>query len=111
MGNGVGVGVGLKGFTPLHDIFICSSMGKEFTFNGCLIMWVLVEDFNLFLPVKLSSPVGDHSLQIVGVETVVEGSPFQWFCVAGLIKTLVQILERTERERVSTKNTFKSEAS
>lgn len=62
-------------------------------------MWVLVEDFNLFLPVILVPPIGDHCLQVDGVETIVEGGTLQGWGVAGLVKTLVQILE----QRIPTK--------
>lgn len=82
-----------------REINVLVSGLEEFTFDRSFKMWVLVENFNLFLPVKLVPPIRDHLLQVGGVETVVESGTLQGWCVAGVVKTLVQILE----QRIPTK--------
>ena len=57
-------------------------------------MGVFVQDFHLLAPVELVPPVGHHLLQVVGIEAVVEGSPFQLRCVTGLLQAAVQVLWR-----------------
>lgn len=42
------------------------------TFNVGFVMWVFVQFLHLSPPVKIMSPVGDHILQILGVEAVGE---------------------------------------
>ncbi len=61
-------------------------------FNGGMEMWVFVQDFHLLAPVKLVPPVGHHLLQVVRVEAIVEGCPFQWRRIASLVEAAVQVL-------------------
>lgn len=64
------------------------------TFNSGSEMGIFVQDFHLLAPVELVPPVGHHLPQVVGVEAIVEGGPFQWWCVAGLLQAAVQVLQR-----------------
>lgn len=57
-------------------------------------MGIFVQDFYLLAPVKLVPPVGHHLLQVAGVEAIVEGGPFQMWCVAELIQAPVQVLRK-----------------
>lgn len=75
----------------------CSVTGRHsdpLTFNGGMEMRVFVQDFHLLAPVKLVPPVGHHLLQVVRVEAIVEGCPFQWRCIASLIEAAVQVLQK-----------------
>lgn len=50
-------------------------------------MWVLVEDFNLFLPVELVFPVGDNLPEVLGVSTIMEATVLQWLSDSSLVKS------------------------
>ena len=50
-------------------------------------MWVLVENFNLFLPVELVFPVGDNLPEIGQVNSIMEATVLQWLSESSLVKS------------------------
>lgn len=50
-------------------------------------LWVLVEDFNLFLPIELVFPVGDNLPEIRRVSPIMEETVLQWLSESSLVKS------------------------
>lgn len=50
-------------------------------------VWVLVENFNLFLPVELVFPVGDNLPEIGQVNSIMEATVLQWLSKSSLVKS------------------------
>lgn len=57
------------------------------TFNFGLEMWVLIEDFQLLLPVKAFLPVRHHFPELFGVKAVVKPAALKRLGVTGFINT------------------------
>lgn len=55
-------------------------------------MWILVKHRHLLPPVKLMSPVGNHFLEMSGIEAILEVAIFQRINVAGSVNALMKVL-------------------
>lgn len=70
---------------------------SRYTFYSGLIMRISVEDFHLLLPVKLIPPVRNNFFQLGGVETIVKSGILQRWREPCVIKTFMEVLEKTIR--------------
>lgn len=59
---------------------------KPDTLNLSFEVWVLVENFNLFLPVELVFPVGDNLPEICWVNSIMEATVLQGLSESSLVK-------------------------
>lgn len=62
------------------------------TFDFCFEVWILVKHCHLLFPVKLISPVGNHLLQISGIEAILEDTILQRISEAGSVNALMKVL-------------------
>lgn len=66
--------------------------GGVCTFDFCFEVWIFVKHCHLLFPVKLVSPVGNHSLEIGGIEAILEAAILQRISVAGSVNALMKVL-------------------
>lgn len=62
------------------------------TFYFGFEVWILVKHLHLLFPVKCVSPIGNHFLEMCGVESILEAAIFQRISIAGSVNALMKVL-------------------